>query len=274
MGAPPHGSPAQERPPVAFPGAVPLETNCMVQRTANVRLRRLGLLACDKLWEPLRSAHGDYADMYSALLRAAGADFELVPWAVHAGEFPPHGDACDVWLISGSRASVLEDQPWINSLINFVRSTHAGGGRQVGICFGHQVLAHALGGRVVRAPGGWGLGNVELTLRDRAAIPSDVPDRLRLFMAHQDQVAELPAGARWLAEAPHCPHAMFALDARALGMQPHPEFSVEFMRHMTFEDSLHLPEALKTQALASYAAPVDNAVIGIWIAQFLGLRTA
>lgn len=239
-----------------------------------MRPRRLGLLTCDRLWEPLRSAHGDYAEMYSALLRATGAEFELVSFAVHAGELPPRSDVCDAWLVSGSRASAFENRPWITSLLDFVRATHTAGVRQVGICFGHQVLAHALGGRVERASGGWGLGNVELTLRDRAAIPSNVPDRPRLFMAHQDQVIKLPPGAAWLAEAPHCPHAMFVLDDSALGIQPHPEFSAEFMRDMTLDHSLNLPEALRAQALASYAAPVDSLVVGDWIARFLGLRAA
>jgi GMP synthase-like glutamine amidotransferase len=239
-----------------------------------VKPRRLGLLACDRLWEPLRSAHGDYAEMYSALLRAAGAEFELVPWAVHDGELPPSSVVCDAWLISGSRASVFEGRPWVFSLLEFVRATHAAGVRQVGVCFGHQVLAQALGGRVERAAGGWGLGNFELTLRDRAAVPSNVPDRPRLFMAHQDQVIQLPPGAAWLAEAPHCPHAMFALGASALGVQPHPEFSAGFMRDMTLDKSLNLPEALRTQALASYAEPVDNLAVGAWIARFLGLLSS
>lgn len=234
----------------------------------------MGLLACDRLWEPLRSAHGDYAEMYSALLKAAGVEFELVPWAVHAGELPPSSTVCDAWLISGSRASVFEERAWVVSLLDFVRATHAAGVRQVGVCFGHQVLAQALGGRVERAAGGWGLGNFELTLRDRKAVPSNVPDHPRLFMAHQDQVIQLPPGAAWLAEAPHCPNAMFALDASALGVQPHPEFSAEFMRDMTLDPSLNLPEPLRAQALASYAAPVDSLMVGVWIAQFLGLRSA
>lgn len=241
---------------------------------SSIKPRRLGLLACDRLWEPLRSVHGDYAEMYSTLLQAAGAEFELKSWAAHAGELPSSSEVCDAWIISGSRASVFEDRPWIVSLLEFVRETHATGVPQVGICFGHQVLAQALGGQVERAAGGWGLGNIELTLRDRAAIPLNVPDHPRLFMAHQDQVIKLPPGAAWLAEAPHCPHAMFALGASALGVQPHPEFSVEFMRDMTLDHSLKLPEALRARALSSYTAPVDSLRIGVWIAQFLGFRSA
>lgn len=235
---------------------------------------RLGLLACDSLWEPLRSAHGDYAEMYSALLREAGADFELVTYAVHAGELPARVDACDAWLVSGSRAAVYEDLAWIARLQDFARAVYAAGLPQVGICFGHQLLAHALGGRTERAPGGWGIGNVELRLRERAPVTAGAPSSLRLFMAHQDQVVTLPPGATWLAEAPHCAHAMFALGDRVLGLQPHPEFSAGFMRDMTLEDSFRLPAAQRERALASYEAPVDNALVGPLIADFLGLPRA
>jgi GMP synthase (glutamine-hydrolysing) len=90
-------------------------------------------------------------------------------------------------------------------------------------------------------------------------------------MAHQDQVVALPPGAAWLGEAPHCAHAMFALGDRVLGLQPHPEFTAGFMRDMTLEDSFRLPETQRASALASYAAPVDNALAGGWIAGFLRL---
>jgi GMP synthase-like glutamine amidotransferase len=233
---------------------------------------RLGLLACDSLWEPLRSTHGDYAEMYSAMLQEAGASFELVRFAAHEGEFPADVTACDAWLISGSRAAVYEDHPWIAQLADFARAVHAAGIPQVGVCFGHQLLAHALGGRTERAPGGWGIGNVELRLREPAAAPAGAPARFRLFMAHQDQVVALPPGAVWLAEAPHCAHAMFTLGGSVLGVQPHPEFTAGFMRDMTLEDSFGLPPPQRAEALASYAEPVDNALLGGWIADFLALR--
>jgi GMP synthase (glutamine-hydrolysing) len=232
---------------------------------------RVGLLACDRVWEPLCTAHGDYADMFAALLRGAGADFELVTYAVHAGQLPSRVDACDAWIISGSRAAVYEERPWIAGLKDFARAAYAAGTPQVGVCFGHQLLAHALGGRTERAPTGWGLGNVELTVREPGRLPVGAPARLRLFMAHQDQVVTLPPDAAWLADAPHCAHAIFALGDRVLGLQPHPEFTAGFMRDMTREDSFRLPSAQRAAALASYDAPVDNAFAGGWIVDFLGL---
>jgi GMP synthase-like glutamine amidotransferase len=94
---------------------------------------------------------------------------------------------------------------------------------------------------------------------------------LKLFMAHQDQVTHLPPGGLWLADAPHCAHAAFSLDDCVLGLQPHPEFSAGFMCDMTLEETFALPPAQRAHALASYTAPVDNGVVGPWIADFLGL---
>lgn len=233
--------------------------------------RRLGLLACDSIWEPLRSRHGDYAEMIAAWLRPAGADFELVTYATHAGELPARVDACAAWVISGSRAGVYDALPWIPPLMDFVRTAYAARLPLLGICFGHQLLAAALGGRTERAPSGWGLGNVALQLRMGARPPPR--ESLDLYMAHQDQVVALPPGAVWLAEAPHCQHAMFALDGHVLGLQPHPEFTTDFMREMTVDESFHVTPTLRASALDSYTRPVDSATVGLWAADLLGLES-
>lgn len=233
--------------------------------------RRLGLLACDSIWEPLRTRHGDYADMIAAWLRDAGAHVELVNYAVHAGELPTRVDACDAWVLSGSRAGVYEELPWIPPLIDFVRAAHGARRSLLGICFGHQLLAHALGGRTERAPGGWGIGRLRVALRTTPAGPPPQA-ALDLFMAHQDQVMALPPGAVWLGAADHCPHAMFALGSHVLGLQPHPEFTASFMDEMTRDESFRLSPAQRATALASYAGAADNRLVGRWAAHFLGLR--
>ncbi len=235
---------------------------------------RIGLLACDMIWEPLRSAHGDYADMIATILRAAGAEFELVTYAAHAGELPARADECDGWIISGSRASVYEQQAWIARLMDFSRAAFAAAVPQVGICFGHQLLAHALGGRTEKAVNGWGLGNLELRLGAAARVLGTEPSQVHLLMAHQDQVVVLPPGATCLAEAAHCPHAMFSIGARVLGLQPHPEFTAAFMRDMTLENALGLDKAARDAALASYGEPLDSPRAARWIADFLKIRPA
>lgn len=235
-----------------------------------MKLKRLGILTCDVIWEPLRSAHGDYLEMYGALLGQAGGYFELRRYAADAGELPGAVDDCDAWVISGSRASAYEPLPWIPPLLELVRQIHQVGSPQVGVCFGHQLMAAALGGKVERASMGWGHGNLEV-LVDSTPDGSAPPGRpLRLFMSHQDQVVRLPPGARRLASAAHCPNAMFVLDERVLGIQPHPEFTAAFMRDLT-EESTELRPEIRARSLTTMDLPVDNALVGGWMARFLGL---
>ena len=232
-------------------------------------LPRLGIIACDRVWEPLRSIHGDYADLYARLLRDAGAKFELREYAAHAGELPASPLDCDAWLISGSRASVFEPRPWIAEAASFVRAAFDERVPQLGICFGHQLLAQALGGRTERAAG-WGLGVAEVRLLPAAG--NALPSRLRLHVAHQDQVVLLPPGAERLAAAAHCPNLMFRLGDHVLGVQPHPEFSSALMRDITLDPSLALADAVRAKALASLEQPTDSELVGPWLAEFLRLR--
>ena len=234
-------------------------------------LPRLGILNCDAIWEPLRSRHGDYTDMYVALLREAGAAFDVRAYALHEDEFPDAATDCDAWVISGSRASVFETTPWISRALRLVRDIQTSPRPQIGICFGHQLIAAGLGGEVARAPGGWGYGNIETQVWRAPVGDLAAPLRLRLFMAHQDQVTRLPPGAEVLASAPHCPNAMFVAPGGALGIQAHPEFSLAFMQEMTLEESSFLTPAERERAMRDLAAPVDSARVGQWMAAFLHL---
>ena len=237
--------------------------------TSSRSLPRLGILACDRVWEPLRSRHGDYAALYAGLLRETGAAFQLVEFAVFEGDFPAQPTDCDAWLISGSRASVFEGHAWIADAMEFVRAAHAAQVPQLGVCFGHQLLAQALGGRTERAACGWGLGNIELSVRPGAGVP--LPPRLRLYMAHQDQVVALPPDAECLASTTHCENAMFRLGRYVLGVQPHPEFSGELMQDVALDKNLALSPATREAALASLRHPADSSLMAPWLVDFLGL---
>jgi GMP synthase (glutamine-hydrolysing) len=233
---------------------------------------RLGLLVCDAIWEPLRSRHGDYPDMFDALLDAAGARFDLVPYATHRGVLPTSPQECDAWLITGSRAAVYEPAPWQAPLTACVRSIAGAGAPLVGICFGHQLLATTFGGHTMRSEEGWGLGNIEHQIhRPMPGLPR--PDGpLKLHMAHQDQVLTLPPDAHIIASTAHCPQAIFTLGERILGIQGHPEFTSDFMREMTLEETLDIPPETRALALASYQSAPDLAPFAHLLADFLGLR--
>ena len=177
---------------------------------------RVGLLECDHVDDRYRSIDGDYGDMFDALL-----GMELVRYDAINGALPAHADECDGWLATGSRFSVYDDAPWIAGLSEFVRDVRVARVPFVGVCFGHQLLAHALGGRTQKAAVGWGVGAIDTW------VEPTQENELLLYM-HQDQVVALPEGASILGRTDHCPIAMFQTGSM-LGVQAHPEFSAAYV---------------------------------------------
>src|SRR5207302_5374234 len=153
--------------------------------------------------------------MFESLL-----DLELVGYDAVNGVLPAEPHECDGWLATGSRFSVYDDVEWIHRLGGFVRDVRDAGAPFVGICFGHQLLAHALGGRADQAAG-WEVGAVDTWIEPRQS------DALLLYM-HQDQVVALPEGAQVLGRTEHCPIAILQVGPM-LGVQDHPEFSAAYV---------------------------------------------
>ena len=173
-------------------------------------MTRLGLLLCGHV--DVKSVHiaGDYPELFDALLGPLG--IELVRYDLDEGRFPDALDECDGWLCSPSRLSAYDDVPWLTDAEQLHREIVAKEAKYVGICFGHQLLAQALGGRVARAADGWGVGVQAYDVV--APQPWMDPPRAQfaLLASHQDQVMDVPAGATVIASAPYCPVAGLAVD--------------------------------------------------------------
>lgn len=230
---------------------------------------RVGILECDHVDARHRGIAGDYTDMFATLLAAPLGDAELVAYDVRNGSLPASPDACDAWVATGSRASVYDEAGWIDDVARFVREVRTVGAPYVGVCFGHQLLAHALGGRTERAPGGWGAGarRVEVVAREPWMAPA--AGALNLLFMHQDQVTEVPAGASVLARATHCPVAMLRVGDAMLGIQAHPEFSAAFVDALLAEREERIGSEAAAAARRSLVEPTDEGVIAGWVAGFL-----
>jgi GMP synthase-like glutamine amidotransferase len=145
-------------------------------------------------------------------------------------EYPESLDACDGYLTTGSAASVYDDEVWLGRLMDFVRKLHSERRAFVGICFGHQLIAEALGGKVGPSPRGWGVGSKSVLI-DKALdwmIPE--AESIRLLLSHQDQIEELPPGAVVIGGNGHCPYSIITAGETFLGIQGHPEFTPEYAR--------------------------------------------
>jgi GMP synthase-like glutamine amidotransferase len=230
---------------------------------------KIGLLGCDDVPERLRHIAGGYRDMFEKLLAPQIPELELTWFDACKGELPSNTDACDAYICTGSRYSVYEDRDWINGLKAFVRQLHAARKPFVGICFGHQVLAEALGGEVRAATQGWGVGILDMHVTQTEPWMQPPKSNARLEYMHADQVQKLPPESVVLAEAPHCPVAMFKVGETMLGIEGHPEFPAPYVEALVTARKERIGEERANAALASLSQTPDDAVVARWIANFL-----
>jgi len=218
---------------------------------------KIGLLQTGYAPEPLIPA-GDYPDLFQRFLDGYGFEFQV--YRVVDMEFPASVSDCDAWLITGSRHGVYEDHPFIPPLEQFIRDALKAGVKVAGVCFGHQIMAKALGGKVEKFKDGWSVG---LTDYDFAGTP------LRLNAWHQDQVIDPPEGARTLASSPFCTHAALAYGDTGLSVQPHPEMQSDFIDGLIQHRGKGVvPDDLLNTARARLDHSNDNAAIAAQIAAF------
>ena len=171
----------------------------------------------------------DYFDMFETLFadQSKNTNFKFSNVAVIDGEFPESVDDYDGYLITGSAYGVYDDAPFIPTLMAFIRIIYTAGKPLVGVCFGHQIIAQALGGTCIKWPGGWGVGTYDVALD---TLPDWMPGRetVRLIHFHQDQVTALPEGAVHLGSTSFCQNAMYYIGDTVFSMQGHPEFSADY----------------------------------------------
>jgi GMP synthase-like glutamine amidotransferase len=236
-----------------------------------VTARRIGILETGRPADALAARHGAYPAMFRALL-AGEPDLDLVAYHIEGGEAVPAHDACDGWLITGSRHAVYEDHAWLEPMRVLVREAVDAGIPTVGICFGHQLMAQALGARVERSDRGWGIGLHGYALTD---VGRDVwfGETLTLPAMHRDQVLDPPPGAVLLAASPFCPYAGFAFGEAGLSLQAHPEFTEAYQRDLIDARREIIPPDVVTAGLASFeTARPDTRPVAHRIAAFLARR--
>jgi GMP synthase-like glutamine amidotransferase len=228
---------------------------------------RLGLLLAGHVADTSTHVAGDYPELFTALL---GPDVELVRYDLDQDRFPDSGRECDGWLLSPSRCSVYDAHAWIASAEDLLRELLATERPYVGICFGHQLVAQALGAPVARAADGWQVGVQDYEIVTRHPWMQPETDSVALIASHEDQVLAVPDGAELLARADGCPIAGLTIGERAWTIQPHPEFVPELADDL-LERRVELVGAAKVRdARATLARPLDRLVVAQWICAFFG----
>lgn len=233
---------------------------------------KIGILETGRLPDELSRKHGDYPAMFERLLRSADPEIEFAVYHVTEEQLPQDIDECDAWLVTGSRHGVYDTLPWIEPLKRFLKNAYDSDIPVVGICFGHQILAEALGGRAVKSNKGWGLGVQRYTVHRKPGWMTGIDGEVSLNAIHQDQVIQLPEDAEVLAGSEFCPYAVLAYRGSAMSIQPHPEFPADFLQDLIEHRAVAFSEAEADAALASLGTPIHTRQVAEWIVRFLEER--
>lgn len=229
---------------------------------------KVGILLCGYVDDDLRELYGEMPAMFTALLSNVDPTLDFVNYAIPSGEFPEDIDECDAYLITGSKHSAYDDFDWIESLEQFIRDLHYRQKKLMGICFGHQIIAQALGGKVVKAERGWGVG----VYRNQIVAHTDYlkPSKkdLALLAIHQDQVIEPPQGSKTLASSEFCPIYMLSIGSHIFSVQGHPEFSKGFVRVLLDSRTDLIGEDTLQKGYATLSQPTDSVEFADWIVKF------
>ncbi|SHI59846.1 type 1 glutamine amidotransferase [Wenxinia saemankumensis] len=200
-----------------------------------------------------------YDALFERLL--AGQGFTFTTWNVVDMQFPHGPDEAEGWLVTGSRHGAYEDHPFIPPLEDLIRAIRDSRKPLVGICFGHQIIAQALGGTVEKFGGGWSVGRTEYDWGGETTV---------LNAWHQDQVTRLPEGASVLASSTFCAHAALLYEGGIFTVQAHPEFGREATEFLIeHRGPGTVPDALLEKAREGLDRPVDNARLAQMIGRFL-----
>lgn len=231
----------------------------------------IGILQTDSVLPQFRQDHGDYPEMFQRLFLSlpGRVDAELKFTNYDAQRALPADTSCDAYLITGSKCSVYDDQTWINALVSYLQAVLAARKKVIGVCFGHQLLAHYFGGRVTAAQAGWAVGvHSSRIVREQPWMGGDHAE-MALLSSHQDQVVELPEAAEVYMSNDFCPVAGFTIGAQVITVQGHPEFAKEYAGELMHMRREVLGEATYQQGIASLSEATGEKVMARWLLEFL-----
>ena len=230
---------------------------------------KLGILKTDAVRPEWVAEYGEYSDMFIALLKREDPDLEFAVYDVELGQYPTDMDEVDAYLITGSKSGVYEDKPWISTLMDFVRKIHARRKKLIGVCFGHQLVAAALGGKVEKSAKGWGMGLHTHHFKQLPSWHDHKGAQLNILVSHQDQVLQVPDEMTVLAGSEFCENAVCQVGDHILTFQGHPEFVPGYANAIMLHRRDIIGEAVYNGGVSSLDKAHEGQRVAQWIVNFL-----
>jgi GMP synthase-like glutamine amidotransferase len=223
-------------------------------------MMKIGILLVGRASEDLVDEYGTYAEMLIALINTEEQVFEFKTFNILDDEFPKDHLECDGWIVTGSPHGVYEDHSWIPTVSQLINNVYKANLPIFGVCFGHQLIAQALGGHVEKSEKGWGLGLHTYQVNNKPDYMSNLSEEVTLNICHQDQVLQPPQGATVYAKSEFCENAGFYIKDKVLTMQAHPEFLVDFTKALlTARRDVTIPKEFVDPALVGLKNNPDSA---------------
>jgi GMP synthase (glutamine-hydrolysing) len=231
----------------------------------------LGILETGLVPSPLDTQYRGYPQMFYQLLHQQGPTIEFKFYNVIDGQYPVNINECNAYLITGSKSNSFDEDPWIIALKDYIKTLYSQNKKMIGICFGHQIIAHTLGGTAAKSDKGWGVG-----VHSSKVIPNlnepwlkDNVAHYELLVSHQDQVLKLPNNATRLASNDFCLNSAYFINNQVLCFQGHPEFTAKYARDLMGIRENVIEQTTFNKAIASFSTPTSHAQVARWIVDFV-----
>ena len=228
----------------------------------------IGILVANTDHSDFAKARPGDGEKFRALLQPLRPSWTFTAVQVEAGEFPNTVNSFDGYIITGSPASANGTEAWVEKLMGCIRELNANKIPTIGICFGHQVIARALGGRVDKNPGGWGFGVAPTNFEAHEKWMVPAFQSLNLYSAHNEQVVALPPNAEVLGGSAFCPIGSYKIGNHIFTTEYHPEMTPEFIIDLSHAFEKYVGTDIAERARAQFATPADGKIFAQWMVQF------
>ncbi len=229
---------------------------------------QLAILVADELPAKELEFSGALDTWFIQLLSAASEHISFTSYTAHTGHLPASADAYDGYLITGSAEDSFAPINWVRALGEFAITAQKCR-PVIGVCFGHQLLHHYMGGTVGRAGAGWGIGVQRYAISQTAPWMTPGVPELALLASHQDQVITAAPGSTVHASSEFCPVAVSTIGSNILTFQPHPEMTKEAARALYARRRERIGPRLVDTAVTSLDQPVTDSAAAGWMIKFL-----